>query len=367
MPNETVVSVNANLRSHGTNIFSKLIIDNDYPHFRSENTYQSIGDINKLAPLASYVIRDHGAVELIIPHEETLIYIYFWNGEVQSQIAARSEEAWKEAAAWIRSQMVEAPKDEPNIIPITFWSNTANGPHSVGRRIHVPTWDEIADNYTVDVRDQLSNMMTNFKPAHGGQLIIWEGQPGTGKTYSLRALANSWRKWANFHYVVDPEEFFGNAAYMIQVILQDGNEYYPMLEDDVDDEDGQEMKWKVLILEDCGELLSADAKERTGQAVARLLNVVDGMIGQGLKLLVLVTTNEPVKKFHKAITRPGRCAAMVEYKKFEADEAIEWLDKHGVKNADEKVLGATAIAEMYGMMEGFKEVEEEFVGFGFGG
>ena len=48
-----------------------------------------------------------------------------------------------------------------------------------------------------------------------------------------------------------------------------------------------------------------DAKERTGQALSRFLNVVDGLIGQGLRLLVLVTSNEELGKLHPAVSRPG--------------------------------------------------------------
>ena len=66
--------------------------------------------------------------------------------------------------------------------------------------------------------------------------------------------------------------------------------------------------WRLLVMEDTGELLSADARERTGQGLSRFLNVVDGLIGQGLRVIVLVTTNEEIKKVHPAVARPGRCA-----------------------------------------------------------
>ena len=65
--------------------------------------------------------------------------------------------------------------------------------------------------------------------------------------------------------------------------------------------------WKLVVLEDSGELLSIDAHERTGQALSRLLNVTDGVLGQGTKAIVLVTTNEPLRKLHPAIRRAGRC------------------------------------------------------------
>ena len=61
---------------------------------------------------------------------------------------------------------------------------------------------------------------------------------------------------------------------------------------EAENEDGLEKPWRLLVLEDTGELLSADARDRAGQGLSRFLNVVDGLIGQGLRVLVLVTTNE---------------------------------------------------------------------------
>src|SRR5580765_1026861 len=96
------------------------------------------------------------------------------------------------------------------------------------------------------------------------------------------------------------------------------------------EEDEQPPKWRLLILEDTGELLAADAKEQAGQGLSRLLNVVDGIIGQGLRVLVLVTTNEPLTRLHPAISRPGRCAAKIEFGPFSAAEAEAWLAAHDV-------------------------------------
>jgi hypothetical protein len=95
------------------------------------------------------------------------------------------------------------------------------------------------------------------------------------------------------------------------------------------DEDGDGGRWRLLVLEDTGELLAADAKQQTGQGLSRLLNVVDGLIGRALRVLVLVTTNEPLQVLHPAVARPGRCAAKIEFRPFGAEEATRWLRERG--------------------------------------
>ena len=41
-------------------------------------------------------------------------------------------------------------------------------------------------------------------------------------------------------------------------------------------------------MEDTGELLAADAKQQAGQGLSRLLNVVDGLLGESSQALFLV-------------------------------------------------------------------------------
>ena len=103
------------------------------------------------------------------------------------------------------------------------------------------------------------------------------------------------------------------------------------------------------MLEDTGELLRPDAKSIIGQGLSRFLNVVDGLIGQGLRVLVLVTTNERIETLHPAVARPGRCAANIEFDPLGEDEATAWLERHGV----EAGVGAPRIlASLYAQLEG---------------
>nr|BFE77672.1 hypothetical protein GCM10020093_002730 [Planobispora longispora] len=93
-----------------------------------------------------------------------------------------------------------------------------------------------------------------------------------------------------------------------------------------DGEDGEDgKKWRLLVLEDCDELIRGGAKEAAGQGLSRLLNLTDGLLGQGRDVLVAVTTNEDLARLHPAVVRPGRCLAQVEVGALPYDEAAAWL------------------------------------------
>jgi hypothetical protein len=113
------------------------------------------------------------------------------------------------------------------------------------------------------------------------------------------------------------------------------------------------------VLEDTGELLAADAKAQTGQGLSRLLNVVDGIIGQGLRVIVLVTTNDDLRQLHPAVSRPGRCLAKVQFAPFTPHEAGEWLARNGV----DRTAHAGTLASLFGAAAGEELPERVPVGF----
>lgn len=241
---------------------------------------------------------------------------------------------------------------DPNIIPINFWSMSGDDVRVRVRRIEVPSWVDMAINYTEPTREQLVKLMTLRPPMDDfGRLILWHGVAGTGKSYGIRSLAQAWQRWCDIHYIVDPEKFFGDADYMLQVILQNetcGAESCapsaPPTEDEEDTYKGT--RWNLLIMEDSDEFLTVDAKQRKGQSMSRLLNLTSGFIGQGLNVLTLITTNEPVDKIHTALQREGRCMANLEFGKLQLAEAREWADAHGIER--DKVTEDT-IANLYAL------------------
>jgi hypothetical protein len=308
---------------------------------------------------------------------DVLFEVQIWGSHVSVTAAGRDRE---QVTAVIERMEALFPPPDPNAsheVPVTFWMYTPQGPRPSWRPIAVPAWDEIEPNYAAGTQAQLAALMQGFEPARGGQLILWHGDAGTGKTFALRALAWEWREWCQIHYIVDPDSFFGeHADYLMSVLLEPpfpmmigGERFGPSValqmmqqadEFEREDEDDDRL-WRLLVMEDTGELLSADARERTGQGLSRFLNVVDGLIGQGLRVIVLVTTNEEIKKLHPAVARPGRCAANVMFDALSREEASEWLGARGV---DEDSRGARTLASLYAQVEGRDPSETVLVGFG---
>jgi hypothetical protein len=339
----------------------------------SERSLGSLGE-----PLFRSAAPSHESV--VLWRDGALLNVMLQAGYVYAQVAAADEAT---AAALFADVRQRLPAPEPvarHDVPVTFWTYTPQGPMPSVRPIAVPEWDEIADNYAVSTREQLGAIMTGFRPAHGGQLVLWHGAAGSGKTFALRALAWEWRDWCQLHYIVDPDTFFGERADYLMSVLTQPDElsmglqmmhsfhgfspavFHQFETDGDDDVDGADRKhWRLLVLEDTGELLTPDAKSIIGQGLSRFLNVVDGLIGQGLRVLVLVTTNEELRRLHPAVARPGRCAANIEFEALDTAEAEAWLARHGV---DGPAGVRRLLASLYAQLEGFEpDAQRQQVGF----
>ncbi len=364
--------------------FFARLLDDDLRELRTEHWPTSEPS---LARLGAPLIRStgHGSEAVVLERDGALVHVSFHGGFVAVRAAAADEDGVTRTLAWLREALPTPERVARQEVPVVFWTYSAHGPAPSVRTIAVPEWEEIRENYAGATQAGLERIMRDFRPAHGGQLVLWHGDVGTGKTFALRALAWEWREWCQIHYVVDPDTFFGeHADYLMSVLMESGgmSEHVGMLMamhgsrgwtsyepgeasvasvrfDSADEEPEDEtaldaperghQHWRLLVLEDTGELLRPDAKSIIGQGLSRFLNVVDGLIGQGLRILVLVTTNEHIESLHPAVARPGRCAANIEFDPLSEDEAKTWLERRGAAAAD----GAPRrLASLYAQLEG---------------
>ncbi|BCJ41860.1 hypothetical protein GCM10010168_75480 [Actinoplanes ianthinogenes] len=252
-------------------------------------------------------------------------------------VTAISSELAETVLTAVIADAVEEPAPADDSVPVGFWHYGPHGPRRTQREIGAAPWETIKPNYARPVADTLERLMAIDATSVTGRLLLLHGEPGTGKTTALRALAQQWRSWCQVDCVLDPERLFGDPAYLMSVALGSGDEDEP--------------KWRLLMLEDCDELISGDAKASAGQSLSRLLNLTDGLLGQGRNALIAITTNEDLSSLHPAVVRPGRCLASIEVGRLPYQEAVTWLGTSKGISPE----GAT-LAELYALRTGAEPV-----------
>jgi hypothetical protein len=313
-----------------------------HPHTVCRNGNGAVSDLAMgelgYALVSSSEQHDGSNQALYRSSDESVLVLVDTDGEYRRMVfAAHTREAAASAAAHLGGVFAVDPvPDNPDAVPLSFRWRGETGVQTSVRDIAGTRWDELRMNYPSGTRDLLDQLMSlDAAGGRTGRLVLFHGEPGTGKTTAVRALARAWSDWCETSCVVDPEVLFQSTDYLFRLVLDDS---------DI----GRRRRGNrgdgchLIVIEDVDELIQADAKHRTGQALSRLLNTSDGILGQGLDVVFLLTTNEPIGAIHPAVSRPGRCLANIEFTRFDAAEARRWL------GSNEHVAGGGAtLAELY--------------------
>ena len=176
--------------------------------------------------------------------------------------------------------------------------------------------------------DRITN---SFIDKHQTGIIILHGIQGTGKTTYIRHLINT-----------TALKFIYLPSYMANSLVDPA--FLPFLTEHCN---------SVLIIEDCEQILMDREGGNTTAAIANILNLSDGLLGDALGIKIICTFNTPLSKIDKALTRKGRMIVRYEFGELQREKAEKLALKNQIDLDHSRPL---TLANIFG---GLNEIESK--------
>jgi len=197
--------------------------------------------------------------------------------------------------------------------------------------INLPETFDIGLNYGKNFESVSEKMIKSLHENSSG-LYMLHGRPGTGKTTYIRYLASVLKKDVIFFPTSFVDEITNPSILSLLKKKQDC----------------------VMILEDAEKALTKRSLSDQPSLVSTLLNMTDGILGDILKLNVIVTYNCDRQDIDEALLRRGRLKAEYSFQGLKQDEAKKLIKKLDI---DIKPEDNMTLADIY-----YAKSDEELIG-----
>ena len=234
----------------------------------------------------------------------------------------------------IQLHLIFKKPDKPTIYMI----ETDNGTwslkgHGVADNFEIKDLDV---NYGYGFSKFHDDLMERFNTETKG-LVLFHGEPGTGKTYYIRHLL---RKMASNNKVViymppNMVDFLVDPAFI--TFLQKELTSW-----------ADEGFFCVLLIEDAEPLLAKREEGVRIQGVTNLLNMSDGLLNDMLNVQIICTFNVDLRRLDSALLRPGRLIARKEFKPLTELDANLLAQRLGINH---HFTAPATLSEVYAMLK----------------
>lgn len=174
----------------------------------------------------------------------------------------------------------------------------------------------------VPVHDKI---IKNLNKKDGKGIVLLHGVPGSGKTHYIRYLISEIENKTLIYVPPDMAKEISSPDFL-PFLMQNQN--------------------SVLIIEDAENIVKdRNDASTSSQAVANLLNLSDGLLGDAMHQQIIATFNCDLKTIDPALLRKGRLIANYEFNKLDLESSKILSDKLGM--GTEQITEPMTLAEIY--------------------